>query len=121
VSAVLPAAVDELSTLVARWLSLRRDSDATFKASVLYNGNRKFPHHYQCADALGLLGKLKAAGTPVTPQAAAERIVAAAPASVLVGKLEVVRNGFINIYLDNRCDCVAASRACAPVVPSSLV
>lgn len=79
-------------------------SGDSFTATVLFNGNRKYPHHYQCADALGLLGALKAAGAVEGAQQAAERIAAAAPASALINKLEVVRSGFINIYLDNRCD-----------------
>ena len=63
---------------------------------------KKVAHQYQCPDAMSLCSKLKAAGQTANPVEVAEAVVAALAKSSIVSKVEVVKPGFMNIFLDSR-------------------
>jgi arginyl-tRNA synthetase len=79
-------------------------SGTTYKsAAVTLNTAKQFNHHYQCNDAMAVFKQLKALGVAAaSPLAVAEAVVAATSKSALIGKLEVSRPGFINVFLSSR-------------------
>jgi len=78
-------------------------SSSFTSASISLNIARQFLHQYQCNDAMAVFKTLKTLGVPAaSPFAVAEAVAAAVPKSALVGRLEVAKAGFINIYLDSR-------------------